>query len=463
MRSKDKDQPALTPDAVPPLAIGRRGFLAAAGSLAALAGAAAPREAEAAVPVPPTARAGTEPFWGQHQGGILTLPQDHTYFAVFDLTTAKLSDIVELMRRWTEASSRMCAGQTAAPLGTDLTVAGADSGEALGLPPARLTITFGFGPGLFSHDGVDRFGLASRRPEAFVDLPGFIGDQLVPEKTGGDLSVQACGDDPQVVFHAVRQLARMADGVARIKWVQTGFARNSATSETPRNLMGFKDGTINPDTKSDPAMNQVVWIGAEGPAWAQGGSYAVVRRIRITLEHWDRTEVDFQEQVFGRHKYSGAPLGKQHEFEDLGLERMDKDGNPIIASNAHARLGAPQENKGAQMLRRGYSYNDGANFYVERWPPWRQQLEYDSGLLFFSYQKDPRTSFIPVFKKMAALDALNQFTTHVGSGIFLCPPGATGPGRFVGDALFQGVTQTKIYPVAQPAVAPAGTKGATTY
>jgi deferrochelatase/peroxidase EfeB len=116
------------------------------------------------------------------------------------------------------------------------------------------------------------------------------------------------------------------------------------------------------------------------------------------------------------------------------------------------------------MLRRGYSYNDGANFYVERWPPWRQQLEYDSGLLFFAYQKDPRAAFIPVFKRMAMLDALNQFTTHVGSGIFLCPPGAPGPGRFVGDALFQGVTQTKFYPVTQPAApAPSGSKSSSTY
>ncbi len=187
----------------------------------------------------------TEPFCGRHQGGILTAQQNHTYFAAFDLVTDRAGDVAQLLRAWTERRARLTAGQTAAPLGRRRTAA-ADTGEALGLAAARLTVTFGFGPGLFSRDGQDRFGLRAQRPEALVDLPVFNGDQLEEARTGGDLSVQACADDPQVAFHAVRQLARLAGGVARLRWTQTGFNANAAAEDTPRNLMGFKDGTQNP-------------------------------------------------------------------------------------------------------------------------------------------------------------------------------------------------------------------------
>ena len=167
----------------------------------------------------------------------------------------------------------------------------------------------------------------------------------------------------------------------------------------------------------------------------QGGSYVVARRIRIALEHWDNTEVDFQEQVIGRHKMSGAPLGKQNEFDVADLDAVDKDGNPLIAENSHLRLATAATNGGAQILRRGYSYNDGVNFTAERWPPWRQGMEYDAGLLFVAYQRDPRSGFIKIFEKMAKLDALNQFVTHTGSGLFACPPGVR-EGEFVGQRLF---------------------------
>ena len=184
----------------------------------------------------------------------------------------------------------------------------------LGLSPARLTITFGFGAGLFIKDGQDRYGLAAKRPAALVDLPKFPGDQLVDARTGGDLSVQACADDPQVAFHAIRQLSRLAYNVAQIRWVQTGFTANFNAKETPRNLMGFKDGTNNPSVNDPKLMNQFIWVGDEGPDWMRGGSYMVVRRIRIALEHWDRMNLAFQEQTVGRHKYSGAPLGRNERI-----------------------------------------------------------------------------------------------------------------------------------------------------
>ncbi|KWN58185.1 iron uptake transporter deferrochelatase/peroxidase subunit [Burkholderia ubonensis] len=417
----------------------RRGFLKAGGAAVAagLAAASMPAAHAAGAPAPnAAAHDDVEPFYGKHQGGITTPQQRHAYFAALDLTATKRADVIALLKTWTDAAARMTRGETAQPLvtsgGDD--AAPVDGGDALGLGPARLTITFGFGPGMFALAGKDRYGLAKHRPAALVDLPRFNGDQLLPEKTGGDLFIQACADDAQVAFHAVRQLVRLGASAAQMRWGQAGFT-SGKPGETPRNLMGFKDGTMNPSMSDPAAMNEFVWAGGEGPAWMNGGTYTVVRRIRITLEHWDNTELGFQEQVVGRHKYSGAPLGRQHEFEPLDLDAADKDGNPVIPDNSHARLASPQLNNGAQILRRAYSYNDSTNFYIERWPPWRQQTEYDAGLMFVAHQRDPRRGFIPINEKLAKLDIMNQFTTHVGSAIFACPPGAQ-PGSFIGAALF---------------------------
>ncbi|HEY3910282.1 MAG TPA: iron uptake transporter deferrochelatase/peroxidase subunit [Stellaceae bacterium] len=422
----------------------RRGLVRIAAGLAAVAGAGigASGVAEALVEAKPgiasgaEGKAAVESFWGEHQGGIATPTQSHTYFAALDLVTTKRADVIALLRRWTAASARMAAGRSAEPIGQDFTIPGPDTGEALGLPPARLTLTFGFGAGLFVKDGKDRYGLAAQRPPALVDLPRFNGDQLLETRTGGDLSVQACADDPQVAFHAVRELARLADGVAAMRWAQTGFVPGFGPNQTLRNLMGFRDGTVNPSVRDPAAMAKFVWAGSEGPDWMRGGSYLVVRRIRMALEHWDRMKVEFQEQTFGRHKYSGAPLGGKHESDPLDLTATDKDGNPVIPESAHVRLAAAASNDGAQILRRPYAYNDGVNFTAERWPPWRQGMEYDAGLLFVCYQRDPRTGFIKIFDRMAKFDMLNQFVTHTGGGLFACPCGIA-QGEFIGQRLVE--------------------------
>ena len=433
----------------------RRGFLAAAGTLlaAGAASAASSPDMSTAKGVTPASqgegRLLTVPFEGRHQAGIATALQNHTCFTAFDVTTTDRAALIDLLRRWTAASRRVAAGQTAAPLDeADLSRPAPDGGDALGLAPARLSVTFGFGPSLFEQDGHDRFGLARHRPEALAELPNFHGDQLQPARTGGDISIQACADDPQVAFHAVRQLAQMAYGVAALRWMQTGFVANAAATDTPRNLLGFKDGTQNPisaqpveqtasGTITPGSYDDVVWAGADAPAWMRGGSYVVARRIRLSLEHWDRTPVDFQEQVIGRHKRSGAPLGKNSEFDPLDLDAVDHDGNPVIPDNAHVRLGAAASNGGAQMLRRSYSYNDGANFTAERWPPWRQAVEWDAGLLFICYQRDPRASFSRIFERMSKFDAMNQYATHTGGGLFACPGGVTTADGYIGQGLFE--------------------------
>jgi deferrochelatase/peroxidase EfeB len=413
----------------------RRGFLGSAGigAAAGLTGAAGIAQAQRAASRPEAAPAGSEPFYGPHQAGITTPMQEALYFASFDLAAAKRQDVIGLLQDWTRAAARLTAGLPAEPMAPDPNDPPADSGEAAGLNPSRLTLTFGFGPDLFSLDGEDRYGIAALRPAALVDLPRFAGDQLAAGRCGGALSVQACADDPQVAFHAVRQLARISYGAASLRWVQSGFSTANKTAGTPRNLMGFKDGTMNPTADT---AGEIVWAGSEGPAWMIGGTYMVARRIRIALEHWDRMKLAFQEQTIGRHKDSGAPLGGKTEFETPDFNAADADGNSIIPDTSHVRLAAPVNNAGATMLRRGYSYNDGASFVAERWPPWRQGIEYDSGLFFQAFQRDPRAAFIKIFGTMSKIDALNQFTTHTGSAIFACPPGVQ-PGRYTGQGLFE--------------------------
>jgi deferrochelatase/peroxidase EfeB len=416
----------------------RRSFLAGTAGLAAagLAPTAAPAADVMAVP---DRVESTEPFWGAHQSGITTPIQTHTYFAAFDLQTDKRDDVVTLLRQWTEAAALLTAGQAADVPAQGKDALAPDPADVLGLSASRLTLTFGFGPGLFVKDGHDRYGLAAQRPQAFPDLPNFPGEQLIPERTGGDLSVQACADDPQVAFHAIRQLAHLAYGIAQIRWVQTGFVADFGAKNTPRNLMGFKDGTGNPSTSQSATMDDVVWAGVEGPAWMRGGSYLVVRRARIALEHWDRMNVAFQEQTFGRQKVSGAPLGAKNEFDPVDLDAKDAAGNPVIPENSHVRLAHQAALDGSRILRRAFSYNDGANITAERWPPWHQGMEFDAGLLFIAYQRDLRSGFIKIFEKMSRYDMMNQFVTNTGGGQFACPGGAA-QGEYIGQRLFEAAS-----------------------
>jgi deferrochelatase/peroxidase EfeB len=323
----------------------------------------------------------------------------------------------------------MCAGEEVGGPSEDPAAPPDDTGEALGLGPARLTITFGFGPTLFSLNGHDRFGLASKRPVQLADLPPFPSDVLEPDRSGGDIAVQACADDPQVAFHAVRNLARIGRGTAVMRWSQLGFGRTSSTSraqETPRNLMGFKDGTNNIKLEDEAALAEHVWAGAhDEPAWMRGGSYLVARRIRMLIEVWDRASLGDQEATIGRTKTIGAPLGGHGEFDHVDLAARSRSGLPTIPADAHIRLAAPTENRGIRILRRGYSFTDGMD-------PRLGQL--DAGLFFIAYQRDPRRQFVPLQRHLARTDALNEYITHTGSAVFACPPGVA-PGDYIGGTL----------------------------
>jgi deferrochelatase/peroxidase EfeB len=373
------------------------------------------------------------PFHGRHQAGIVTPAQDRVHFAAFDVTATSRAELVMLLRAWTEAAAAMTQGR---PVGDDAALPydapPSDTGEATGLSPARLTLTFGFGPTLFrDRDGKDRFGIADRQPAALRRLPHFPADMLREDRSDGDLCVQACADDPQVAVHAIRNLSRIAFGSAALRWAQLGFGRTSSTStsqQTPRNLFGFKDGTANLKAEEPSLVDDFVWVGQHDDArasWLAGGSYLVARRINMVIESWDRTSLREQETLIGRDRVHGAPLsgGKEHTRPDFSM--MGSEGQPIIARNAHVRLAHPDQNNGARMLRRGYNFTDG-NDALGR---------LDAGLFFLAYVRDPEKQYVPMQTRLSRDDGLMEYLSHTGSALFAVPPGVPR-GGFVGETLF---------------------------
>jgi deferrochelatase/peroxidase EfeB len=407
----------------------RRALIGWAGAGLALGAAAAGSVAAATMKADGTAAPAVDStadiaFYGDHQAGIATPVQDRLHFAAFDVATGDRAALVAMLKEWTKAAAAMTGGREvgAGATGGIPQAPPDDTGEALGLPASRLTLTIGFGPTLFEKDGVDRFGLKARRPEALIDLPKFRGDRLEDGRVGGDLCIQACADDPQVAVHAIRNLARIGMGVVTVRWSQLGFGKTSSTTpeaQTPRNLMGFKDGTHNIAGSDTASLADHVWVApGDGPEWMTGGSYLVSRRIRMTVEAWDRTSLKEQEDVFGRTKGEGAPYGKQKERDTPDLSAMPKD--------SHVRLAHPDSNNGLMILRRGFSFTDGSDGLGRL----------DAGLFFLAYQRDTRKAFVPLQTKLAANDKLNEYITHVGSAHFACPPGVRKPGEWWGQALF---------------------------
>ncbi|MFJ7072842.1 iron uptake transporter deferrochelatase/peroxidase subunit [Streptomyces sp. NPDC098781] len=357
-------------------------------------------------------------FHGARQAGIATPVQDRLHFAAFDVTTDDRAAFVRMLKEWTAAARRMTSGQAVGEgaFGGLAEAPPDDTGEALGLKPSRLTLTIGFGPSLF-----EKFDLAGQRPEALVELPHFSGDNLDKNRSGGDLCIQACADDPQVAVHAIRNLARIGFGKVVIRWSQLGFGKTSSTTpeeQTPRNLMGFKDGTRNIAGTETDRLEKFVWVGEkDGPEWMAGGSYLVARRIRMHIETWDRTSLQEQEDIIGRDKGEGAPVGKAKERDKPFLKAMLPD--------AHVRLAHPDSNDGATILRRGYSFTDGTDGLGRL----------DAGLFFLAYQRDPRTGFIRIQRNLA-IDSLNEYIQHVGSALFAVPPGVRDKDDWWGSTLF---------------------------
>ncbi|ARJ38456.1 peroxidase [Sporosarcina ureae] len=362
-------------------------------------------------------------FYGKHQSGIATECQSYVYFASLNVLVHSQQELMDLFKTWTPIAVRMMNGEQIDGQTSNMLIPAKDTGEAVGLDASNLTLTFGVGPSLFEKESI---GLASKKPSELKDLPHFPKDQLDPTYTGGDICIQACADDPQVAFHAVRNLVRIASGKVSLKWTQAGFnsyPMKGKKKETPRNLFAFKDGSVNPNGSKEAEMNEVAWIAAgQSKSWMTNGTYMAVRRVQMHLETWDRTALREQEATFGRHRDTGAPIGKEKETDEVDLDEKDANGEYVISQTSHVRLAKKSKKK---ILRRSFSYSSGVMDSTGT---------FDAGLLFISFQKDPE-QFIAIQNSFGREDKLNEYITHRGSALFACFPGIQ-KGGFIGDSLF---------------------------
>ena len=360
------------------------------------------------------------PFHGLNQAGIVTLHQSHVYFASLDFIGKSQEELRQLFKEWTAYSERLTKGKTIKKDETNGYVPPIDTGDTIGLDAANLTLTFGVGPSLFENSNLQ---LQSKKPEELEVLPHFPKDQLQERWTGGDICIQACADDPQVAFHAVRNLLRVGNGIVKLKWSQAGFLSMPEDKSTPRNLFSFKDGTVNP--KTDAEFKEHVWISRHSQSWLNNGTYLVYRRIQMHLETWDRTALKEQENTFGRYRDSGALFTKSNETDELDVFATDVEGEPVLPVDSHVYL-SRLANK--VIYRRPFSYSSDVV---------TETGAYDSGMLFISFQKRPE-QFIDIQNSLGRIDKLNEYITHRGSAIFACLPGVL-KGSYLGEALFTSI------------------------
>ncbi|MFC8045965.1 Dyp-type peroxidase [Nocardia sp. NPDC057353] len=376
------------------VALGAAG-VAGVGSAALAAGRAAPADPGLA----------TEPFHGVHQAGITTRPQSQVSYLAFDLRPGVgRDDLAGVLRIWTEDAARLTAGRPAL----------ADTEPELALRPARLTVTAGLGPGAFAAAGLD-----AARPEWLAPLPAFPIDRLDPRWCGGDLLLQLAADEATAVAHAARVLSRSVASLITPRWVQRGFL-DAAPGRTPRNLMGHLDGSGNPRPVE---LGPLVWLDS-GPL--AGGSALVLRRIAAQLDTWDELDPASRELAVGRRIADGAPLSGTGEADQPDLAATDALGIPLIPPSSHVAR-ARHRHPGERFLRRAYNYDD---------PP-EPGATSNTGMLFAAYQRDITAQFLPVQRRLAEVDALNQWTAPIGSAVFAVLPGVAAPGDYLGQPLFE--------------------------
>lgn len=357
-------------------------------------------------------------FHGKHQQGILGAPQANSAHVAFDVTAADRGALVQLLKALTQQTRALTTGGPARPVG----IAGpaADSGT-MGpqQPAAGLQVTVSLGTGVFDR----RFGLAGHKPQRLRTMDTFPDDRLDPAQCGGDLLLTLSAPDRDTVLHALRSICRATRAGLQIRWRIDGFTPPSRPSGAPRNQLGFKDGIANPTAAE---MDELVWVGAGGgePGWAVGGSYHVVRIIRMHVEFWDRVSTSEQERMFGRRKDTGAPLTGTRET-DLPDYDDDPKGS-AIPLDSHIRIANPRtaQSDPSRILRRSYSYDRGVD----------PAGNLDVGLVFGAFQQDLDRQFVAVQKRLAG-EPLVDYITPVGGGYFFALPGVRDTSDFYASGL----------------------------
>lgn len=379
-------------------------------SAAVAATAAGPAAADGSTRVVgPSPGAETAPAVGRNQAGIATPPQAHLALVGWDLRGGR-DQLARMMRLLSDDTDRLAAGRPAL----------ADTEPDLAGHPSRLTATFGFGPRVLRELVPE-----ARRPR-LDELPSFRRDRLEERWSQTDVVAQICSDDPLTLAHAKRMLLKDARPFADVRWIQHGFRTARGTvpdGTTMRNLMGQVDGTVNP-AEADPGFASLVW--ARSPAPYDGGTFLVVRRIRMELDRWDRVDRVGREVVVGRRLDTGAPLTGRRERDEPDFSATDRFGFPVIDPASHiarARSTDPTE----RFLRRAYNYTE---------PDPRRTTGEDSGLVFLAYAADPARQFVPVQQRLDDLDRLNAWVTTIGSAVYAVPPAAP-QGGYTGQSLLE--------------------------
>lgn len=376
----------------------------------------------------PDARMEKQPFHGLRQAGVLTPQQAAMMIVAFDVLAADKADLERLFRLLTDRIRFLTSGGPI-PDTPNPRLPPMDSG-ILGefIAPDNLTVTVSLGHSLFDA----RFGLAAQMPKKLQRMTRFPNDALDADLCHGDLLLQICANTQDTVIHALRDIIKHSPDLLSVRWKREGFISNHAArsrgKETPINLLGFRDGTANPDSSDAALMDKIIWVTKEQgePAWAVGGTYQAARIIQFRVEFWDRTPLKEQQTIFGREKLSGAPLGMQHEHDVPDYTR-DPDGE-VIALDSHIRLANPRtpETEANLMMRRGYSYSLGVS----------NSGQLDMGLLFVCYQHDLEKGFLTVQKRLNG-EALEEYIKPIGGGYFFVLPGVPDDKHYLGQPLLE--------------------------